>query len=422
MTMTKPCVYHYLFTHIPNYESEEKARKAAEDLVFRLKTDLRLQEDETQRLRSVSPDVTLLSCHVDEETETYLSQLLSNDLIATILTYNQTDTREEPLAFLERKRTARFSDTSEQIGETSVFFVQAEPDVEPVKQIVEVIGETPVIEPFPCCQFEWGALYALRQSASLQDARQTARYVLLVPKEDNLGKGDRFLSYSFPILESIWHKLLFEEQEARTFKVKNLRHEQEITRLLGKITSALNEPDQHFSFEADLRHVDTHQAALYHRLAETNALLLTLDINLENFEHTLKTLACAKDTLFEPLLPKFRFLRQQIEYDLKYITFLLPGLEKREELLRLKIEWQRKEAEERSNRIKTFTNTLIFSFGVAFGIGQVLSDFDLAIKFWAMLLGGSISFALHHVVGITHVKNLWEASTWPKKIAEQFHK
>ena len=34
MNFTKPCVYHYLFSHIPNYGTEEEAKKTAENLVF----------------------------------------------------------------------------------------------------------------------------------------------------------------------------------------------------------------------------------------------------------------------------------------------------------------------------------------------------------------------------------------------------
>ncbi len=152
MNMTKPCVYHYLFSHIPGYGSEEEAKKTAGNLVFRLVTDLRLQEDETQQLRQLSADVTLLSFHADEHTETYLSQLLSHDLIATILTYNQTETHHEPLSFLQRKRSANFPETPNRIGETSVFFVQATPDDDLVKKIADACVETQIKEPFPFCQ------------------------------------------------------------------------------------------------------------------------------------------------------------------------------------------------------------------------------------------------------------------------------
>ncbi len=240
--------------------------------------------------------------------------------------------------------------------------------------------------------------------------------MLLVPQEEDLKKGDRFLSYSFPILESIWHKLVFEEQESHKFKVNNTAHEQEIKQLLDKINDALSDTSQRPSFEADLRQVDTHQAALYQSIAETDALLLTLEINLVNFENTLAVLSPVEDTLFKPLFPEFRFIRQQIEYDLKYIKFLLPGMDKREELLRLKIDWQRKAVEERSNKIKEFTNALIFAFGVALGIGQMLTDFDWTGKFWAMLLGGSIAFALNRFVGMERVKAIWDAFGWPGKV------
>ena len=276
MNMMKPCVYHYLFSHIPEYDSAEEAKKTAENLVSRLRRDLGLKEDETRRLRQLSADVTLLSFHADEETETYLSQLLSHDLITTILTYNQTERHEEPLSFLQRKRSARFPEISNRIGETSVFFVQAAPDIELVKQIAEISGETQITESFPCCQFEWGALYALQPATQSRDAQQKAVYVLLIPQEENLKKGDHFLSHLFPLLEFIQHKLVFEEQEARKFKANNLRHEQEITRLLDKINRTLSDATQRSSFEADLRQVDTHQAALYQSIAETDAFMLTL--------------------------------------------------------------------------------------------------------------------------------------------------
>lgn len=424
MTIAHPCVYHYLFSHIPDYHSEEEARKSAENLVFRLKTDLRLQEDEAQRLRPLSAAVTLLSSHADEHTETYLSQLLSHDLIATILAYNQTETHEEPLAFLESRRNARFPAAPNRIGETSVFFVQAALDAELVKQIKQIAavwGETQAKEPFPCCQFEWGALYALPDSAQSRNSQQKATYFLLVPQEKDLKQGDHFLSYSFPILESIRRKLRFEEQEARKFKVNNLSHEQEIKRLLDNINGALSETLPRSSFESDLKQIDTRQAALYQSIAETDALLLTLHINLLNFKNTLTALAPVDDTLFAPMLPEFRFIRQQIEYDLAYIKFLLPGMDKREELLRLKIEWQRKEVEKRSNKIKEFTNALIFSFGIALGIGQMLTDFDWTGKFWAMLLGGSIAFALNRFAGMERVKAIWEAFGWPGKITKEIN-
>lgn len=419
MNITKPCVYHYLFSHIPEYDSVEEVKKTAENLAFRLRRDLDLKEDETRRLQQLPADVTLLSFHADEETETYLSQLFSHDLIATILTYNHTETHEEPLSFLERKRSAKFPETSNRIGETSVFFVQAAPDGESVKQIAEISGETEITEPFPCCRFEWGALYALQHPVQMRDSQQKATYVLLVPQEEDLKKGDHFLSHVFPLLESIRHKLVFEEQEARKFKANNLHHEQEITRLLDKINRTLSDATQRSSFEADLRQVDTHQAALYQNIAETDALLLTLKINQVNFKNTLSAPVLVEDTLFKPLLLEFRFIRQQIEYDLKYIKFLLPGMDKREELLRLKIDWQRKAAEERSNKIKEFTNALIFSFGVALGIGQMLTDFDWIGKFWAMLLGGSIAFALNRFLGMERMKAIWEAFGWPGKVKRE---
>lgn len=422
MNMTKPCVYHYLFSHIPSYESEVEVKNIAGNLVFRLAADLNLKEDETQQLRQLSADVTLLSSCADKHTETYLSQLLSHDLIATILTFNPTDTRDDPRLFLQHKRNANFPETPNRIGETSVFFVQGTPDADLVKKIADACIEKQIKEPLPCCQFEWGTLYSLRHAAPLQDSQQTETYVLLVAEEEDLNKGDHFLSYSFPILESIRHKLIFEEQESRKFKANNVSHEQEIKQLLNKIHSALSDISVSPSFEDHLKQVDTHQAALYQSIAETNALLLTLDINILNFENTLTVLSPMEDTLLTPLIAEFRFVCQQIEYDLKYIKFLLPGMDKRAELLRLQIEWQRKAAEERSNKIKEFTNALIFAFGVALGIGQMLKDLDWTSKFWAMLLGGSVAFALNRFVGMERVKAVWEAFGWVGKVKKQFEK
>ncbi|MBN2287671.1 MAG: hypothetical protein JXI43_14585 [Tissierellales bacterium] len=416
MEITKPCVYHYLFSHIPSYESEDEAKETATDLVFRLKTDLRLKEDKTQQLRLISPEVTLLSFYADEETETYLSQILFHDLITTILIYNHTGMHEEPLSFLGHRHDASFPDVPDQIGETSVFFAKAQPNAETVKQIAEIVGETQISEPFLCCQFEWGMLYALRHSFSLRDSLRTEKYVLLVPREEDLMKGDRFLSYSFHILESIRYKLFFEKQEARKCKTSNVNYEREISRLIDNVSKTLSGTTKPSSFEDELRQLDTQQAALYQSIARTDDILLTLEINMENLQNSLAAIPLTDDMLFSPLIKEFHFIRRQIKYDLKYIDHFLLSMNKYEEHLRLKIEWQRKEVEKRNNKIREFTNALIFSFGVALGVGQILTTLDWIGKFWAMLLSGSVAFAFNRFLGMERVKAIWDAFSWPGKI------
>ena len=97
MNIFKPCSYHYLFSHIPSYTSAAEARKTAEELVFRLVKDLQLTHDKMEQFETPHPDVLPLSFRADEDTQTYLLQFLSGDLITTILTFNSSLSRMHSL-------------------------------------------------------------------------------------------------------------------------------------------------------------------------------------------------------------------------------------------------------------------------------------------------------------------------------------
>lgn len=411
MNILKPCSYHYLFSHIPTYTSAEEARKTAEDLVSRLVKNLQLTQDNTEQFEQPHPDVLPLSFRADEDTQTYLLQFLSGDLITTILTFNQTDVHEDAISYWKRTLRPNFPDTPNRIGQTTVLFAQAETDMTMVQEITKDCFGGEINETLPHCLFDWGTLYFLpeleRHSTALHDSRRMDKYILLVPDAENLGKGDQFLSLSFPMLEAIRQKLVYEEHAYRTFRTKNLENEREINKLLDTINQELShESNKKPSFEEHLNQVDERQATLYQHIAQADALLLTLEINIANFETYLDavSLHISDDTCFLPLVDKFRGILQQIDYDLKYIKFLLPGMDKREELLRLKIEWKRKEAEESSNKIREITNALIFAFGAAIGIGQVLAGMKLTfltltLKLAAMGIGGCFAYALSRWVG-----------------------
>jgi hypothetical protein len=430
MNILKPCSYHYLFSHVPSYPSAEEAKKIAADLVSRLVKDLRLTQDRTEQFEQPHPDVLPLSSRADEDTQTYLLQFLSNDLLTTILTFNQTEAQADGISYWKRTLKPNFPETPDRIGQTLVLFAQAEPDLTIVQEIVRECFGKEINASLPHCLFDWGTLYVLPESEyhppASSDSRQIARYVLLVPDAEHLKTGDQLLSFSFPMLEAIRQKVVYEKQVYHTFRAENLEYEREINHVLDTINQELSgDKKKKPSFEEHLKNIDEIQAKLYRNLAEVEALLLTLNINIENLTHYLEAISSNNDTAFAPLIREFRVVARQIDVDLKYIKILSQGMDKREELLRLKIEWQRKEAEERSNKIREVTNALIFAFGVSIGIGQILInnvDFDWTAKLGAMGIGGCVAYILNRWVGMERIKSFWDVLGWPKTVGEKVKK
>ncbi len=243
-------------------------------------------------------------------------------------------------------------------------------------------------------------------STPLHDSLRTDPYILLVPESEELDNGNRFLSYSFAMLESIRHKLVYEERQSRILNDQNETYKDKIKSLLQQIDDRLPQKNpKHSMIKQDLNQVDEYQAELYQNIAKIEALLLTSDINVDNFSRYLEVWPLTEDTLFDPLINRLQVIVRQINVDRQYFQFLLRELDKSEELLRLKIEWQRKEAEERTNKIREVTNALIFSFGVALGIWQFLPTLNLSIhlditlRIAAIGIGGCLAYTLRRWLG-----------------------
>lgn len=421
MNLAHPRIYRYLFSHIQDDEPDEKIKKVAEELVFMLVKDLRLSKRDAKQFQQPNPDVTILSFYADEENKTYLLQFLCHDIMTTIIEFNQIDFREDPLQFWKRKHRPLFPDTPDCLGQTTALLAQAEPDPAIIREIGVVCFGMNVHESLPSSQFDWGMLYALPESD---------RYVLLVPNDENWETGDKFFSFSFTMLEAIRHKLVYETTQYRIFKRQNREYENHINELMDKIYQEVGSKQQkNSSFEKNLRNVDETQTKLYKNLAETEALLLTLNINSENLTNYLNALPfLGTDTIFSPLINEFKILARQIQIDLKYIHILSKSMDKREELLRLKIDWKRKAAEERNNKIREITNALIFAFGVAIGVWEFLTKLnlpiltDVTLRIAAIVIGACVAYMLRRWLGKEKIEGSLKEISDGKNILDNIEK
>lgn len=392
----KPCVYHYLFSRLPVYRTDEDASRLAAHLSSPLIKALQLQINEV--FESPYPDVTPLLYKGNDESQTYLLQFWFNDIVTTVLSLNQTIQPLDPLAYFQTVLNPNFPipDGHVRFGGMTVLFAQAKDDIAVVRQIAAACFRTGCDEKLPRCQFEWGTIYFLPTAGS---------YVLLVPEENNLPQADTFLAFDFPMLEAIRQKLAYEEGESNKLKARDIKIESELRALLKVIAEKLDGKVQNLGMvEQVLDKVDDAQAEIYDNVSKIEAVLHTLAINIDNFKTYLALIPIKNDSLFKPVPRKLQLIYENIETNLKYTKLLLPGILRRQETIELKIDLLRQRAQERSNRIEKSQNTLIAVLGVALGVAQVFTEMDWKFKLLWMGLSGMVTYGLVRLMDMNMLK------------------
>lgn len=366
MSIAKPCSYHYLFSHIPIYKSKH-AQKIAQEFASSLIQALQLHQNKTEYFQKPRFDVTPLSLLTNDETQTSLLQFLSHDVLTTVLTLNQTEMQEDPLSYWKRTLTLNFPDLEDLIGQTTVLFAQAEPHVATVQEIANACFDVRLNkEIVPFCQFEWGSLYFLPAGVMHfgkfgVPQSESDTYVLLIPETEDLEKGCQFLTFSFPMLESIRQILIYEEEQARRLRSGHKKCEVVIKKLLDEIISELTgeNPDLEY-IQNQLLQVDDWQVKLYYSITETRNLLRTLKSHIISFELYLATLLIQDDHLFKSLSGRFRLIYEQISADVEYAVSDVSDLGHQWKNLRRKLITLRQKADQQkfasSDRRSTFVS------------------------------------------------------------------
>ncbi len=317
MNIAKPCSYHYLFTHIPDYDPHD-ASDAAQEIASPLIETLQLHQKEV--LEKSHPLVTPLRFCFNKDTKTYLVQFHFYDVLVTILVLNRTDEQQDSITYWKDTLISHFPERTDTFGQTSILFAQAEPDSGILPEIGNGCFGVTIREHDVSCRFEWGTLYALPQCyTSLERNGQHAYYFLLIAEEEQLSKGDQLLSYSFPMLELFRQKLVFEEQQARLIKNGQEKHRTAITKLHQEIERELNKKTPALTRLQDkLLQADGLQVRVYQYIAATGKLIQTLKSNATNLEFYLTVLPIQKDKLFKSLPRRFRSLAQEISGEVEH--------------------------------------------------------------------------------------------------------
>ncbi|MCI0515832.1 hypothetical protein L0128_21675 [candidate division KSB1 bacterium] len=79
---------------------------------------------------------------------------------------------------------------------------------------------------------------------------------------------------------------------------------------------------------------------------------------------------------------------------MQYTRLLIPGIEKREETIRVKIELLRQKTLEKNSKLLEYQNTLIAVFAVAIGVGLILPDMNWIIKLLSMVTSGAVALVV----------------------------
>lgn len=395
--MEKPCVYHYLFSRLPDYRTDEIVTTLAHSISSSIIETFKLDNDEI--LDSPHPDVKLLMYKGNNETETYSLQFWFNDILTTVLTFNQTARDQDPLLYFQGRLNPDFPDpeTHVRFGEMTVLFAQAKANISAVQQIASACFNTEIDDDLPNCQFEWGTLYFISEMK---------RYVLFIPDPNNLALGDTFLAFDFPMLEAIRQKLNYEESEANKLKGQNIKIELQLRELLHLITEKLNGGEDSLrEAEELLDRIDDTQSGIYDNISKTETTLHTLAINIRNFDLYLQPIPIKHDDLFQPVSKTFRFIYENIEAGLKYTKLLLPSIVKRLETIPIKLDLLRQKTQEQNNRIERRQNILIAVLGVTIGANAVLpNNLPWEEKLLWMGLAGLIVFLLVRLVDLNFFK------------------
>ncbi|OQY30024.1 MAG: hypothetical protein B6244_01830 [Candidatus Cloacimonetes bacterium 4572_55] len=405
--MTKASSYHYFFSRLAWNRTHKQILGIAESLAKPLINDFQLVQnwmpsDKPKNL----PDITFIRDVGNEKRGTYLVQFYFNDILCSLFAREKIDHRETAIQFWQRTADLKFVHSAEHnyFGSARVCHGRMENHVDHAREIGEKclkVEQKNILS----CQFEW--------KSSLYHLSPKGDYVLLTPNKEEWDKEETFLTIDFPMLEVIRQKIIYEEGESEKLASRNYEIEAEITRLQRQIRDNLDGENENFH---DLRklidQMDDLHADLYESLVKLKGIVYTLDINKENFDTYLKTLNLENDSLFSEAICLTAFSIKQIKTYTKYTELLIPGMDKRQETLRLKIELLHQKAQEENNqierennRIESVRNLLIGALGAGIGVGEILPDsYSIPEKIFWILLTSATSAILLWV--INHILKL----------------
>jgi hypothetical protein len=112
------------------------------------------------------------------------------------------------------------------------------------------------------------------------------------------------------------------------------------------------------------------------------------------FEKHLAKYPIKVDILFQSLPNEFGSIKDHIERELKFTRFLLPGIEKLQEAVRLKFDLLRQRTLEKNNRLLEYQTTLMTVFAVAIGVGLILPDMNWIFKLLSMITSGAVTLVV----------------------------
>ncbi len=407
--LEKPGIYHYLFSRLPKRKTNESVARIAESIASPLIEKHRLNID--YGLEASFHDVKPLRFIGNDESETYLLQFWLNDILTTELVFNRTDSAENPVTFWLRALKPNFacSDDHLRFGEMSVLFAGGDDGLAVVREIVKGCWQQNYSGHIPFCRFEWGRLYFLTE---------LSHYVLLIPEAKDLALGNQFLSTDWPLLEAIRQKLCYQEKQSEILRDQILDYEYKIDVLFEETASQLDRIVSDVDMSERLNDMKKLQFKFNECLFNTEALMHTLTINIENMQNFAASLSLKENNLLQTTVSHFDFVRQQIDYDLKYSKLMLAKINKQQEFFHLKIELKRQQIEEKSNELSKFCNALIFSLGVALGVGQTLIqvDWDWSLKLLIMAFCFCVTFINGRLVGIEKLTAFLRSAVWSKRI------
>lgn len=382
-----PRVYHYLFSHLPDYRVEKNVLALANKLSAPLISTHQLAKKDPAETPP-STDLQQLSNFANENETIFLRQFRFQSVLITELAFSGDDSEENPPAFFSRLRKTNFPNPENHValGETAVFCARARAETAVVQEIVQECFQTEVNEKVPLCQFSWGTFYSL--------ARLNAA-ILLFPEASDLREGDSFLAYHYVILEAIHTQLRFESARSDRLSDENFKIGYEIRHLLPALVKKLGEEKKPLAAaEQMLDRLNLLQSHLYENISDIERALYVLESDTRYFEKHLAALPIRVDILFQPLPDDFRAINNRISQDLQHTRLLIPGIEKREETIRLKIDLLRQKTLEKNTKLLEYQNTLIAVFAVAIGMGLILPDMNWIFKLLSMVTSGAVTLVV----------------------------
>ena len=380
-------VYHYFFSHLPDYRVNKNAAKAGAQITGPLEKAYQLKQKSVRE--PLLPELTQLWNAEDESAATRLQQFLFHDVLISVIIFQHRENHHISPEFFTRHTTIVDVPQPENLvtlGNATVFFARGRVEKSTVEYIVQVAFQQEAEERLPLCQFTWGTLYFLPA---------LRRHILLLPETDGTGEGDSFLLSGFPVLEAVRRKIIFESGQSKRLSTDNFKTGYEIEHLLPSLLKKLGGEEESLPAAAQMSdRLNNLQNHLYNNISKMERTVYSIEGFIRYFEKHLATYPIKADILFQPLPNEFGSVKDHIERELKFTRFLFPGIEKLQEAVRLKFDLLRQRTLEKNNRLLDYQTTLMTVFAVAIGVGLILPDMNWIFKLLSMITSGAVTLVV----------------------------